>query len=101
MITSVYEKKKIKRLNEKNLVIETLYYNPNANVEHIYVRTTDGKRNEEIYLRPIKEKRYFLNNECIFVDNNFNKDCLYTIKNYEDENEKISCPNCGNEGKVG
>lgn len=41
-----------------------------------------------------------MNNECIFVDNNFNKDCLYTIKNYEDENEKISCPNCGNEGKV-
>ena len=101
MVISVYEKEKIKRLNEKNIVIETLYYNPNNSKGFVFVRSTDGKMNDVINYKAIKEKRYFYNDECIFTEKKFDSDFLYNIVNYEDENEKIICPNCGNSGKVG
>ena len=100
MVISVYEKEKIKRLNEKNIVIETIFYNPNNSKGEVFVRSTDGKMNDNINYKAIKEKRFFLNDECIFVEKNFNSSFLYNIINYEDENGVIKCPNCGNSGKV-
>ena len=100
MVISIYEKEKLKRLNEKHIVIETLYYNPNNSKGDIFVRSTDGKMNDTINYKAIKEKKYFLNDECILVEKNFDSNFLYNIENYTDENELISCPNCGNKGKA-
>lgn len=93
MIVSIYDKKKIKRLNEKNLVVETHYGNN-------LVISTDGLRVDNVGNKPIIEKRYFKNNECIYVDKNFNQKILHTVKMYKDENEEIKCPNCGNIDKA-
>lgn len=100
MVISIYEKEKIKRLKEKNIVIETIYYNLNNNKNDVFVRSTDGKMNDTINYKAIKEKRFFLNDKCILVEKNFDSKFLYNIENYTDENELISCPNCGNNGKV-
>lgn len=100
MVISIYEKEKLKRLNEKNIIIETIYYNPNNSKGDIFVRATDGKMNDTIKYKAIKEKKYFLNDECILVEKNFDSNFLYNIENYTDENELICCPNCGNKGKA-
>lgn len=92
--------KKNKRLKEKNIVIEILHYNPNNSKGDIFVRSTDGKMNDSIRAKAIKEKRYFLNGKCIFVEKNFDSNFVYNIENYTDDNELIKCPNCGNEGKI-
>ena len=100
MIVSVYEKKRLERLNKKQLVIEEIYYNNNNNSNEKYIRATDGKMNDNIIDKSLYEKRYFKNNQCIKVENNFNSLIKYTIQSYNDENEIISCPNCGNKTKT-
>jgi len=100
MIASIYERKKLKRLEEKGIVIETLYYNVNQSNGKTYVRATDGKMLDDITDKAIKEKRYFKNGECIYRENNFNPRIHYTIKTYQNEDEDIKCPNCGNRGKA-
>lgn len=100
MITSIYERKKNNKLKEKGLAIETLYYNVNQSNPKIYIRATDGKMLDNITDKAIKEKRYFLKNECIHIEKNFNPRIHYTIASYNDENEIIKCPNCGNTGKA-
>ena len=100
MIISVYEKSKMKRLKEKEIVIEEIYHNTNQRNSPKFVRATDGKMNDNIIDKALYEKRYFYNNECIKVENNFDNLIHYTIKSYNDEQEVITCPNCGNKGKV-
>lgn len=100
MLISVYEKEKLKRLEEKKLIEETIYYNPNNSSDEVFVRSSDGKMCDEIYRKAIKEKRYFQDDECVFVEKNFDKNILYNIVNYNDENEIIECRNCGNSGAV-
>ena len=100
MLASVYERKKLKRLEEKGIVIETLYYNVNQTKGKIYTRATDGKILDNVTDKAIKEKRYFKNDGCIYREDNFNPRIHYTIKTYQNEDEDIKCPNCGNRGKV-
>lgn len=100
MVISVYEKEKLDRLKDKKIVIETIYYNPNTSSDEVYVRSTDGKMNDTIKYKAIKEKRYFLKDECIFVEKNFDKNTLYNIVNYDNEDEIIECTNCGHSGKI-
>ena len=100
MIISVYEKEKMKRLQEKNIVIETIYYNPNNNKGDIFVRATDGKMNDVIKNKAIKEKKYFLNDVCLLVLKDFDSNFLYNIENYTDANELVTCPNCGHKEKI-
>ena len=99
MVISVYEKEKLDRLKDKKIVIETIYYNPNTSSDEVYVRSTDGKMNDTIKYKAIKEKRYFLKDECIFIEKNFDKNTLYNIVNYDNEDEIIECTNCGHSGK--
>lgn len=100
MVISVYEKLQMKRLKEKDIVIESIYINPLRPNGYPYIRTTDGKVLNNIRNFPLKEKRYFHNNEFIYKDDKFDDEILYNIETFEDENEIITCPNCGNEGKV-
>lgn len=104
MVNSIYEKEQLKRLKENNLVIETFYSRNKADYiredDTVYIRSSDGMIKENITNKPIKEKRYFLNNECIYRETNFNDDIVYNIKNVEIENRIITCPNCGNSGKL-
>ena len=55
---------------------------------------------DDITDKAIKEKRYFKNSKCIYREDNFNPRIHYTIKTYQNEDEDIKCPNCGNTGKV-
>lgn len=99
MIISNYEKLRIKKLEEKSIVCETLYYNVNQKNSPIYIRSTDGKIFDNIFNYAIKEKRYFINDVCIYVEKKFNPHILYKINSYNDGDEIINCPNCGNTGK--
>ena len=81
----------------KNLVIETIYGKEDSS--NVYVRSTDGKMLDKVNNSPIREKRYFLNNNCIYSEKSFNKDIIYTINNINN-NEIIRCNNCGHEDRI-
>ncbi len=94
MVISVYEKEQLKRLNDKGIVIETIYYNTNQRNSTNLIRSTDGKILDNVIDKAIKEKRYFFNDKCIYRNNKFDKNIHYTFLSYNDENEVIVCPNC-------
>lgn len=100
MVTSIYEKEKLKRLAKNNLAIETLYYNPNQSHSDTFVRTTDNKMNDNIICKAIQEKRYFLNDQLIHREQRFNPLFLHTIYSYDKDDEIIQCPNCGAKSKA-
>lgn len=100
MIISVYEKEKIKRLNKNNIVIEEHYYNPNQRNSPIYIRATDGMILDNFFDKALKQKKYFLNGKCIYCLDDFNSNIHYNICHFNDENEIVKCPNCGNNNKA-
>lgn len=104
MIASVYEKEQLRRLKEKNLVIET-FYSRNKDDYHreedgIFVRSSDGLMDEKITNKTIKEKRYFLNNKCIYRETNFNNDIVFNVDNIDIDDDIIICPNCGHQDNI-
>lgn len=99
MILSIYEKKKLDRLKEKDIVIEEIYINPNYENKK-FVRASDGKMRDKILDNILSEKRYFYNNEYVTKETEFNKKIRHTIVDYNDKNEIVTCPNCGYKGKV-
>ncbi len=70
----VSEKLHFNRLNSKNIVIEEIYKNDN---DEILVRSTDGLRNDTIINCKRIEKRYFHNEQGIYIKKNFDKDAKY------------------------
>lgn len=100
MVLSVYEKKKLERLNQKGIVIEELYYNTNNSRNEYFVRSSDGKMNDKIIDKALYQKRYFKGDECIRVLEKFNPNLHFTILDYNNEEEIVRCPNCGAEGKI-
>lgn len=97
MIRSIYETKKLDRLSNKNIVIETFYKSFSNNQ---YIKSSDGLLIEPIHYCWISEKRYFYNNKFLYRIKNFSKEILYDYEEYKDENEIIKCPNCGAEQKA-
>lgn len=104
MISSVYEQEQLRRLKEKNLVIET-FYSRNKGDYHrdedsVYVRSSDNLINEKISNKTIKEKRYFLDNKCIYRETNFNNDIVFNIDNVSTKDDIITCQNCGYQDNI-
>lgn len=95
MILSIYEKKKLDRLKEKNVVIEELYLNTN-NKNKYYTRLSDGKVSDPIIDNILYEKKYYYDEKLLKQELYFNPDMKFTIINYNNKNEIVECPNCGN-----
>ena len=90
-------KKHYDRLNEKNIVIEEVFLKNSDNSE--LIRASDSLRSDSIFGLPLFQKRYFFNNNCIYVEDQFDK---YTTYTYLDHSQKhnLECPNCGFQGYI-
>ena len=67
----------LKRLEEKEIVIEEIYKYPKDN--KIFIRTTDGKENDSVYKSPKIEKNFYKNGKLLFREKDFDKNTIYTI----------------------
>lgn len=84
----------LKRLEEKEIVIEEIYKYPKDN--KIFIRTTDGKENDSVYKSPKIEKNFYRNGKLLFREKNFDKETTFTIVASKGEN-KHKCSECGYE----
>jgi len=84
----------LKRLEEKEIVIEEIYKYPKDNT--IFIRTTDGKENDSVYKSPKIEKNFYYKDKLLFREKNFDQETTYTI--LATKGEKIhKCSECGYE----
>lgn len=87
----------LKRLEEKEIVIEEIYKYPKDN--KIFIRTTDGKENDSVYKSPKIEKNFYRNGKLLFREKNFDKETIYTI--VASKGEKLhQCSECGYEDSM-
>ena len=93
----ISERMHIKRLKEKNVTILEKYFDAKTS------KTLTRNINENL-IDPISgcekyEKEYFLGNEVIFTENQFDSKTKYTYFNSVTK-DIIECPNCGYNGKT-
>lgn len=82
----------LKRLEEKEIVIEEIYKYPKDN--KIFIRTTDGKENDSVYKSPKIEKNFYKNKKRIFREKNFDPNTFYTIVATKGD-KTHTCSECG------
>ena len=103
MISCVYDKEQIRRLDEKKIIIELQYtdYGFNSFLSSLnkeyFIRYSNGFRNDQIVNKKLKRKRYYSEGQLLYEENNFNSDLIYNIENFKlgSSSEDICCPNCG------
>ena len=87
-ISDSYHKKKLDKLN---INIKTCYAVGNDILE----RNTDNSKNDDIKNGIRCEKLYYLNNDLVHTENEFDSRIEYTFISKDIENKDYTCPNCG------
>lgn len=85
-----------RKLKELNINIKTKYFAK----DKIYERNTDDSINDDIASGIICEKKYYLNNQLVHEEKNFDSRIEYTFISKEMENKDHKCPNCGAQAKL-
>ena len=91
----INEKKHVKRLNDKKIVIEERFYDKKNKNQQILIRTSNYEKNDTIIECPRLEKEYFHNGKSIYTETRFNPDIKYTYISNIDSDETVECPSCG------
>lgn len=111
VMVPVSEKYHYKRLQEKGIVIEDRFIRESENRKEIYVRSSDGIRNDQILRLPRLEKLYFLNKKYIgrikgktnikytFYSNILNDEIVCQNCSHKSNSKDFldGCPYCGTE----
>ena len=82
----------LKRLEEKEIVIEEIYKYPKDN--RIFIRTTDGKENDSVYKSPKIEKNFYKKGKRLFREKDFDPKTFYTISAIKGD-KTHTCSECG------
>ena len=93
LISDEYQKNK---LNKYNINIRSKYFAHNK----IYEKNTDDSINEDINHGILIEKEYYINNNLIHKENDFDSRIEYTYIYNENEDIDYQCINCGMQAKI-
>lgn len=93
LITEKFQDNRLKKLN---INIKTKY----SSLGNIFERNTDNSKNEDIKNGVRIEKQYYKDGRLIYKAHNFDPRIEYTYVSKEEENKKMTCPNCGKDGLV-
>lgn len=86
----------IKKLNKYGINIKTKYIVGNTILE----RNTDNSNNDDISNGIRCEKDYYINNQLLHVEKNFDPRIEYTFISKDAENTEYTCHNCGMRSKL-
>ena len=86
----------IKKLNKYGINIKTKYIVGNTILE----RNTDNSNNDDISNGIRCEKDYYINNQLLHVEKNFDSRIEYTFISKDAENTEYTCHNCGMHSKL-
>lgn len=84
------------KLDKYHINIKTKYIVGNEFKE----RNTDNSFNDDIVNGIRCQKQYYLNNNLVHEENEFDSRIEYTFISKDIENKEYSCPNCGMTGKL-
>ena len=93
LVSDNFQKKKLK---EFGINIKTKYFVGNK----IYERNTDNSVNDDIISGIRCEKDYYLGNNLVHKEKEFDSRIEYTFISKEMENKEHKCPNCGMKAKI-
>lgn len=91
----VSERSHLNRLKSRNLVINDYFVYQNEKMNKIFVRSSDGIKNDNVLNAYRSEKEYYLNGKLICTLKNFDKNTKYTFILNKNTDEMFECPNCG------
>ena len=92
------EGKHLKRLKEKNIVKEEIFYNPETDEEIIL--SSHGTKKINIYDSFKRETIYYLNKKEIYIEDNQNDSIMYTYIFNTNTDDDYTCKNCGYKEKL-
>lgn len=93
------EKKHIKRLNNKKIVIVEKFYNKKNQNNPILTRTSNYEKNDSIIECSKIEKEFFFEGQSIYKEKDYNKDIKYSYIDNISSDKDIECPSCGYKAK--
>ena len=83
------------RLQKKNAVIVTDYYDQGA----VKIRSSDHSKTENVRSGVILAKKYYLHGKLLHQETEFNPGLLYSFVFPALEDGRVQCPNCGGVGE--
>lgn len=83
------------RLQKKNAVIVTYYYDQGA----VKIRSSDYSKAENVRSGVILAKKYYLDEKMLHQETEFNPSLLYSFVFPALEDGRVQCPNCGGVGE--
>jgi len=93
LVSDNYHEKKLKKYG---INIKTKYFVGNK----IYERNTDNSLNDDITSGIRCEKDYYIGNNLVHKEKDFDSRIEYTFISNEMENKDYKCPNCGMKSKI-